>query len=396
MLGVGLLLTASMACSISQNQPTAVNSKAPAHGSLWHYVDLPGQYGGMRSALYDRSRDTIWILSRQRGAYADDPMFATLTGINAIDRSVVATQVRLPADGYDIGSIALDARGDIWMGWGRTLVNYDPQSGAAKTWSVPAYSGLALLYSMDDRMASLTIDANGEIWVVRSKVTAVFGFNPITERWDHTINLRFAPVIGSRLRVLSPGRLALNGTGLESFDPVFAVIDTANRAVDTYPIDAQRFAVIDADNLIVQGSDGNVSAFNLATGRASMLATGMQVSFDPSADVALDSGGLVWLPLNTGVARLEAHSKLVTRFDFPFIAEERANATRSPGSPLPCPAISQGCRGPAILVPGIESLVVDGRNDVWVVTDWPAVGDPNQHDPMTPIAELTPSPLPGA
>src|SRR5205814_1139324 len=52
----------------------------------WVSIDLPGQYSYMRSAAYDQARDCVWVVSRENGGYASDPMVATLTRISVADR----------------------------------------------------------------------------------------------------------------------------------------------------------------------------------------------------------------------------------------------------------------------------------------------------------------------
>jgi ligand-binding sensor domain-containing protein len=328
---------------------------------------------------------------------ADDPMFVTLTRLNVTDRSTVATSVKMAATGYIVGSLAIDSHGKIWMGWGRTLATFDPETEATHSWNLPSYSGLVLLYGdgMDRNMVSLTIDPDGEIWVAAYHISAVFGFNPSSGSWDRTVNLKFVPVMGAGLAAPRTGVLTLTGVALSGgavapdAPPVFAVITTRSGSVKTLPVHVGDYAVTGSDEIVYSDYAGNVARLNLADGTSTQIATGVPLGGNPSAELALDSKGDLWFQLSAyrsaGVAELNLTTGAVTRFNFPYVID--------PGGPgpasTPCPAGAFHCiPSNAVANPGIQAIVLDQRDNVWVVTELPSKDEPNQRSPMTPVVEL--------
>ena len=392
-LGPCLCLMVLVGCgAASQHTGLRVN-----HAPTWNYVDLPGQHSGLRSAIYDRSRNWVWIMSRQRGEMADDPMFVTLIRLNVADRSTVATPFKMPATGYIGGSLAIDSHGKIWMGWGRTLATFDPDPGTTRSWSLPSYSGLVKQYGdgLDGNMVSLTIDPDGEVWVAAYSVSAVFGFNPSTSSWDHTVNLKFVPVRGAGLAAPRQGILtitgvALNGGAIAANAPsVFAMITTSSGVVRTLPAHVGDYVVTGSDEIVYSDYSGNLANLKLTDGMSTPIATGVPLGGSPSAELALDSKGHLWFELrayrSVGVAEVNLTTGAITRFNFPYVID--------PGGPgpasTPCPPGAFHCiPDNAVADPGIQSIVVDQRDNVWVVTEAPAKDEPNQRSPVTPVVEL--------
>jgi hypothetical protein len=369
------------------NPPTTTRATI---GPVWIQVDLPGQSSGFRTAVYDPGRNCLWIITRQHPTDVPGPEFVTLTRVNVADRSVIATPLKMSGAGYDNGSIAIDARGTLWMGWGKTLRNYNPLTGVMRSWNLPPYAGLARLYSMDGRMASLAIDPSGEVWVVASMVTGVFGFNPATSKWDRTINLRFAPVMGTVLAAPASGVLTINGATLGTQPrPVFAKIATSTKVVKMLQAAVYTYVVTAPDQVVYFDNAGNLGRLSLADGTATVLMSHAPIYRDLQASFSVDGKGRVWFPMaayrSLGVGVLDPTTGTASRFPFPYI--------KDPGSPVPndCPPGAFHCipKG-AIAGVGIDAVLLDQRSNVWIITEEPASNDPHQSPIIGPVVELQP------
>ena len=294
----------------------------------------------------------------------------------------------MSADGYDVGSIMLDQHDTIWMGWGKAIRTYDPATGILSTWNLPPYSGLAVLYSMDGRIMSLTVDQTGEVWVVASMVTGVFGFNPVTRTWDRTINLRFVPVQGSMLAAPATGILTLNGSALNDQPvPVFAVITVGAKAVRMLPAEVYTYAVAGPNQVLYFDKASNLGLLDLAQGTATVLMPNAPVYRNTDQSFQMDARGRLWFPMFKyrwlGVGVFDPATRAITGFVFPYIT--------NPGSPVPndCPTGAFHCvPSGTIADPGIDGIAVDTNAHVWVITESPARADPNQTPLITAVMEL--------
>jgi streptogramin lyase len=250
---------------------------------------------------------------------------------------------------------------------------------------------------MDGRMVALTIDPSGEIWVVASMVSGLFGFNPATTSWDRTINLPFVPTHGADLRAPAPGILTVRGVTLHggaidaTSTGVFAMVTTSTKAVKILPVRVRDYVLAGNSEIIYSDDSGTVATLSLINGQSTTIATAVPLGGNPSAEFALDSKGHLWFQLSAyrsvGVAELNLTTGAVTRFNFPYVVD--------PGGPGPantCPTGAFHCiPDNAVYNPGIQAIVVDQRDNVWVVTEAPANNDPNQRVPVAPIMELQPS-----
>jgi len=284
------------------------------------------------------------------------------------------------------------------MGWGQILAYYDPGTEAVRSWNLPPYSGLARLYSMDGRIVALTIDPDGEIWVVASMVSAVFGFNPTTSSWDRTVNLQFVPIMGTKIGAPRTGLLTISGVPLNSGaldpsgTPVFALVMTGSHEVKVLPAHVRDYAMTGTDEIVYADNAGNIAKLSLTDGVSTVVATGAPIGRSPSAHLESDGKGDLWFSLlayrSVGVAQLNLSTGAIKRFNFPYVIDPGG-----PGPPNTCPTNAIHCiPDNAVFDPGIQAIVLDQRANVWIVTELNGSGDPNQRSPMTPIMELQTSP----
>lgn len=368
----------------------------------------------MRAAVYDRGRDCVWVMSRENGAYASDPMFVTLTRVNVADRSTVKLPLKLSADGYDIGLMALDSKDVLWMAWGKVLTRYDPATGATKQWTLPPYSGMARLYSSDARMDAMTISSDGEIWLAAGMVSAVFGFDPRSETWDRPINLNFVPAEPwSLLAAPAPGIITINGGALAggavdpNYSPRFAVITTATRSVKTLSLAASTYVAIGGDRIVYSDRAGSLVRYDIANATSTVIGTTPQ-SYGTATSMVLDLEGNVWLPFTTqgypGVAKLNPSTGAVSQFPFPIVIRyfEPVPSPIPPTFcmphacfPVPCnPALVFDCV-PTLesLDPQVQGMAPDAHGDLWMVTQASSVDLSNPNNSIyAPVVELQPTP----
>jgi streptogramin lyase len=100
-----------------------------------------------------------------------------------------------------------------------------------------------------------------------------------------------------------------------------------------------------------------------------------------------DRSGNVWFsmaaPKSVGLGRIAPDAGTIVVYPFPRVEPQGGGA-------IACPAPSLQCDASAMpFDPGIQSIVIDGNNDVWVVTSVPgAGGDPDFNAPASSLYEL--------
>jgi hypothetical protein len=344
-------------------------------------------------------------MSRQRSESADSPEFVALTRLNVADRSTVATSVKLPATGYIVGSIAVDSTGRVWMAWGRSLAEYDPNSGSSHIYALPGFASLGVqvhLYQdgLDGNIVGLVIDSAGEIWVAAYKVAGVFGFNAARSSWDRTVRLPWFPDDNTRLAAPQPGVLTVNGFRSPDgkvFKAVFAKVETPTGRVVQLPAHVRDYVVTGSDTVVYADDAGNIAKLSLIDGSSTVVVSKAPIDGNPAADLTTDGKGHLWFSLlayrSVGVAMLDLTSGSITQFPFPYIQDpgQKLSGTPTPLN-LPCPAPGVHCiSSDAVFDVGVQAIVLDQRDHVWVVTESPGSGDPNDRAPMAPVVELQPS-----
>ena len=371
----------------------------------WVSIDLPDQYSYMRSAVYDNARDCVWVVSRENDGYASDRMVATLTRINVADRSTVKMPLRLNADDYDVGLIALDAEDILWMAWGKTLTRFDPDAGVAKQWTLPPYSGLARVYSNDGRIDAMTISSDGEIWVAAGMLSAVFGFNPRSGTWDRPINLPFVSVEGpTSLAAPAPGIITINGIALHggAIDPQdsprFAVIKTDTRSVKILSLSVDKYVATGSGQIVYFDRAGSLVRYDVIRATSMMIGPA-PLQWGRIAIMAVDLEGNVWLGATihgfAGVSKLDPLTGAITQFQFPVVLR----GYKPTPSPNPCsfhcypvtckPIIDLNCIPVVQSVgPDIQGMAPDAHGNLWMVTSSSSLGNSGDRFAFGPVVEL--------
>lgn len=395
---------------------------SPAGSSGWLAADLPGMHSGLRAAAYDAGRNCLWIITKQPPTLAVTHDTVTLNRINLADRSATPSLLTMPANHYLTGSIAVDARGRVWMSWSKFLIEYDPDSKGVQTFKFPAESSVARASGArtarvhpegsgtDGNSVAMTIGPDGEIWLLVNSVYAVFGFNPTSASWDRMVSVPLDPVYSSRLVAAGPGRLVMSGVVIVHAlygDSYIAVIDTVSGKSWVLAPKIEGFGLIDNNTAVFAGvtsrpGEFNLGKVNLTDGSTTQLVAKAPLSFftAPTAFVT-DAPGRVWFSMvgywTVGIARLDPSTGAIKEFPFAFV--------KHPGSPVPvissCPSppnLPYHCfpqyADPSALFgdPEVQQLVIDMKGNVWVITAQPGGLLPGQEFTesmeMTPVVEL--------
>jgi streptogramin lyase len=301
--------------------------------------------------------------------------------------------------------MALDSTGRVWMAWGKSLVEYDPDARSSHTYALPGFARLGVqvhLYQdgLDGNLVALAIDSTGEIWVAAYKVAGVFGFNPARGSWDRTVRLPWFLNDGTRLAAPQPGMLTVNGFRSPDgkvFKTMFAKVEASTGHVIQLPAQVLDYVVTDRDAVVYVDDAGNIAKLSLLDGSSTVIASKAPLGGMSGATLATDGKGHLWFSLlayrSVGVAMLDLTSGSITNFPFPYIKDpgQKLSGTPSPLN-MPCPAAGACITSADVFDAGVQAIVPDQRDHIWVITELPGSGDPNDRGPMAPIVELQPNP----
>jgi hypothetical protein len=355
-----VLIAANASCGSAVDQ--ADEHGAPAVMAAHQIANLPA---GIRSAAYDPSRNSLWILSRyfhQAGA----PLLS-LTIFNLGDSTASTTPIDLSAEGFIRGSVAVDGNGLVWMSWGRLLVRYTPASQSIRSWQLPEMSHVAMSPddpALDGNSVAIAVARSGGVWLAANSVRGLFHFDPIKEVWDKVIGLPLAPTTLTQIAEPRSGFVLVNGVAAPDSSPALASVDPTTGRAHTYSARARSFAIRSASTAVYVDDRGAVSILDMTTSASLGLVGSAPISGFPNLTV--DSVGNTWFSLHgyrlVGVGRINADTGVVVSFPFP----------QAPGGPTAGPALS--CPGApcnvanAVFDPQLQAIIVDASDNIWVVT----------------------------
>lgn len=380
-----LMLLASACLTRPAGRPAA-QPNPPEGDSQWQGVDLPGMPEASRTAVYDRARDAIWIVSQIYPQVAGNAEYATVTRLDASTRKVTQTGLELDSNFFYGASAAVDADDNLWMAWGRKLFEYKPADGTVQRHDLPSWAALGVGapgWSGGGNFQSLVIDDRGELWTVADEVPALFGFNPTLGKWDRVIHMRWQPS-----QIASPRAGTLTVSGARSpdgkvFIGKFAEVNVATGRVHEYNFSAGEYALVDAHTAVFTDAAGNIGRLDIDTGDATILYR------NPPTDeavgmFAVGGEGKVWFAMGTGIGMVNVASGLVSHFSYPPVVPTKPvqNTCVPPHGwgtcTLPCPTGVDSCiPKPYVPAADVYALTVDSAGNVWAVTNRAGSDDPH-------------------
>ena len=393
------LMLVVAACQSGGNTPAGTRQTPAIGPSPWVQVDLPGVYSGWRAAAYDPSRDCLWIVTR---VWADTD-HVTLTRLNLADHSVVQTGLQLDANDWEGAWVVVDAQDKVWMAWGKTVYAYEANTNSLTRFVMPAFERFGLhpsLYSMDGRMHGLARDSSGELWMVYSRVAAIFGFNPSLGKWDRVIKMPWFPY--GTIAFPRPGVLTINGSRSPDGKAIyykFAEVDVATGRLREYSADIAQYTLADAHTVVFTDWRNNLGRLDLDTGEITILDG--EAGIDLGASQFGGGDGYVWFAMGTGVGKVDVASGVMTQYEFPAVVPTTPvpNTCVPPHvpldsgrrtCPLPCPSGVASCiPKPWIPSAQVYALTFDGKGNIWAVTDQ-AGSQESANSSLRPNAALRP------
>jgi hypothetical protein len=357
----------------------------PSQTWSWGSDNIAGLPGGLRAATFDRSRDCLWILTRYF-QQAGVPL-VLLSRFNIADGSSTASVVQLAGQGYIRGSLQVDSSGMVWMTWGRSLFSFNPTNGSTTTWPLPDLTSIPsnpVDPGLDGNAVALAIDSSNEVWVAANSVEGLAGFSPAQARWNHLLSLPVAATQFTRIDATESNVLIVNGVR-PGGSQAMASVNTTSNQISVWSADARTYVRAGNNEAVFEDSHGDIGKVDLSNGQTSALSTRIPVAGDPA--LASNGSGGVWFSMSqyrsVGVGRLDVASATAALYPLP-----QAVTASSGGPVLTCPAVPCNNAG-AVFDPQIQSIVIDGRANVWVMTGVPGTGgDESFTTPDAPIYEL--------
>lgn len=373
-IAVGLL------ASCGELQPAA-----PANVALVG-IDAPGLTNGPRAATYDPQRDLLWIMSRVAGS--DPNGVVVLSRLDVTSGSVTPTALQLSGEGYISGTVTIDQHGVVWLGWGQTLAQYDPVSGATHVFHVPVTEGTITGVSdpgLAGRMVAMTIDPAGEIWIAVYGATQLYGFDELTTTFDRTLAISVSPFDETRLWITN-GQLLVNGLDRRA-NPLRAALEMVDRLTGretSVGVDAMDFALSGSQSFVYVDGSGHLGKG--AVDGTSIQSVGPSAPVAPSSRLTTDAAGNIWFSmLGRNLVGLGEVTSAGAVEEYP-LPQQAGTGGADPACP---PQNAQMCvEGHAVFNPEIQAIQVDRHGNVWVVTRVSGSGDPASVGGMKPIYEL--------
>lgn len=361
------ILFSSLAVA-SCGRPFSQSTSSASPQATWKTFTIPTLAQGARAAAFDSSRDSIWILTDALGANRGHSV-VSLAEFNVKNQIATPTAFSMNGDDYLVGQVAIDASHDVWVGWGHTLARYKPESQSVDTWPMPTSPRAARppLTVSDGRLVSMSIATDGEVWTASLNVAGLVGFNPGTKRWDRQVDLPIFADMTSRIIERTAGHMLINGRADQTTSTQKLLDVNVGTGVSTDLQMAARDYAISANGEMVYVDRSNAAMKSSPSiGSVAGLATRLPIANSPN--LTPDSRNRVWYNMlgyrSVGIGSIDVVTGAVALFPFPYIDH--------PGVPLPSVTpckVQVGCiSSDSVFDPDVQALVVDGQDDVWVLT----------------------------
>jgi hypothetical protein len=193
-IGIATLLVLVLGLVIVSkgNGPSATsptNSLHPGSPEVHTIIDLHNPQLHPRQLVYDPKRQGIWFWT------------SLLKGDAGCDNQVYFYDMRQkslhswPIYSGDwssqlLSGIAVAPNGDVWIGWNYNLVRFQPDTGSATRYALPAQPRYPLPVTVigdlpaDLGIADLAIARDGTLWIARYAALSLTSFNPTTQAFQ--------------------------------------------------------------------------------------------------------------------------------------------------------------------------------------------------------------------
>jgi xanthine/uracil/vitamin C permease (AzgA family) len=240
---------------------------------------------------------------------------------------------------------------------------------------------------MDGNIVAIAVASNEEIWVAVHSVAALFGFNLLSNSWDRTVRMSVAAGMSTTLDATQVDTLTLNGTAAQAPGNSYQleVINTSSGTAHLLSQQTKSHVAIGTSEELFVDDHGNMGKLSLLDGTSVAVAATALAS--NTMTLVPDSAGHVWFATmgykTVGVGRLDLTTGNIALFSLPAV---------HPGTgPAPACGAAECIPPDAVFDPGIQTLVVDDKNDVWVVTTVAGSTNGSPISFFAPVFKLIPS-----
>ncbi|MDQ6876079.1 MAG: hypothetical protein M3042_13595 [Actinomycetota bacterium] len=317
---------------------------------------------GDKSGTYDAARKSLWVLTR------DPPTNAvTLSQVAVGSGRTRNWPVATDPSGYRTSAVAIDGKGAVWLGLGRSVVRFKPSTSKFTRWDIPTSLAPAAGVLADGGLVALLPRDDG-VHVLVSGLSRLITLAPgRPSPWALGPRLSVRPTYGSRLIALGSGEeLVSGGVSVPGGEWQPAVARVSGTSSQTQPGLAACVAQ-GPTAAVCTASDGSISKLqDTATPipGATVKEVRLRLATAGSGHLWTWSAGLnraVVIDTDTGTGRQASIS-----FPLDTVTGDRARFDISGVGPVahqPAPS------GPVTISinPGPQALVVAG-SELWLLT----------------------------
>ncbi|HVL89961.1 MAG TPA: hypothetical protein VM841_06975 [Actinomycetota bacterium] len=337
---------------------------------------------GLRQAVYDPRRDSIWILTAPADPRlpALEEKLVELTEYRITTRETIQHRSPLTSRTLGIGNaMAIDANGDLWMAWDQNLVRFRPSDGSFESWEIAPTVLADPEEGSTARMAvALAIDQSSAVWVTVDGAPSAYRFVVDETRWEVISLGDVVTTTEKRITVTSSHGIAVNGIagGSSSAAPKLALLDSRDWKPRSGKVAARQIAPLNETAIAYTDDRDRVGAANSTDGRSIYSRAIGKVP--PRALTTHGERIWVWV-MEEGrvvVHRMDPRNDQMDRVTFPHREGFGRGSFSDYRGDAPATQFS-------IADPDIQEMIVDKRGVAWLVTSHAGVtSDRGGYEPL--------------
>jgi streptogramin lyase len=186
----------------------------------------------------------------------------------------------LPVEPYtgSVLDMALDAQGNVWLGWGYNIVKLDTSNLSATVYPLDENIQYPRAGASDSGhpVTALAVDSTGKVWFTRDDDAAILELDPASGAVrEHAMPAYFAAPLVSRMEIDVQGRLWLPGAvpaGTDRADSL-GEFDTTTGVFILHDVPVLALTIGKGGQIwLTGGSEGGLQKLELAAGQASLVA----------------------------------------------------------------------------------------------------------------------------